>query len=272
LDETGYVLELHKEGTEEAMARVENLEEFNSLLQEFEEDQFEELPEEEQKAKKPFLLPLFIEASSLASDIDQLDGYAPSVKLMTLHSSKGLEFPVVFIVGMEEGLFPSTKSWKETDEEDIEEERRLCYVGMTRARERLYLMNVLIRRIWGDVAYQEPSRFFQEIPDELMQFKDLASFGRAGTGSLTGRLGSSRQFGYRSSPAPRRALEYSQEVAPAEPRGGELVGQKLNHPEYGMGTILSVEGSGDDRKVTIEFRGRDRRKFLWRYLAAYFGD
>jgi DNA helicase-2/ATP-dependent DNA helicase PcrA len=276
LDETGYVRELRKEATEEALSRVENLEEFDTLLLEFEEDYFGKLPadmdEEERNARKQELLPLFIEQSSLASDADlkgakenrgSQDPAAPpppSIRLMTLHSSKGLEFPVVFLVGMEEGLFPSIKHWEETPEEDIEEERRLCYVGMTRARENLYLLNAVVRRIWGNVAYNEPSRFFAEIPAEYIEFKDFAR--SSGQSSRYGGGGQAR----------RSYDEFNQDLPAYETKGGtrsDLVGQKINHPDYGPGTVLSVEGSGDEQKVTIEFKGRQQRKFLMRYLAAY---
>jgi DNA helicase-2/ATP-dependent DNA helicase PcrA len=281
LDETGYVRELRQEGTEESMSRIENLEEFDTLVQEFEEDYFDALPaetsEEEKKTRRADLLPMFIEQSTLASDTDKLDEFGSTVKMMTLHSSKGLEFPVVFMVGMEEGLFPSIKQWEEVPEEDIEEERRLCYVGMTRAREQLYMMNVVIRRFWGNVNYQEPSRFFQELPHALLEVKD---FSRASQSTPSFRLGSSRRFGagnYGSrddGDAPSHVASVS--VIPSVSRagarggsGGNLVGQGLDHPEYGMGKIISVEGSGDDQKVTVEFRGGDRRKFLLRYLRAY---
>lgn len=265
LDETGYVRELRQEGTEESLARVENLEEFDTLLQEFEEDQLENLDEEERAEKKPDLLPIFIEQSSLASDADQLEAAGNTVKLMTLHSSKGLEFPVVFLVGMEEGLFPSVKPWEEGIEEDLEEERRLCYVGITRARQYLYLLSVVIRRIWGNVSYQEPARFLGEIPENLFEVRNFA-FGTAGGASSRFRLGSSRQFGYEQ-PAGVPASAGAAHRGSAS--GGDLVGRKLGHPEYGPGTILSVEGTGEDRKITVEFRGRDRRKFLLRYVAEY---
>jgi DNA helicase II / ATP-dependent DNA helicase PcrA len=198
LDDTAYVRELRNEATEESMARIENLEEFDSLLLEFEEDFFEVLPkdlsEQERNARNAELLPLFIEQSTLASDTDRLDGLSSTVKMMTLHSSKGLEFPVVFMVGMEEGLFPSIKQWEETPVEDIEEERRLCYVGMTRARELLFLMNVVVRRVWGNVNYQEPSRFFAEMPVALLEVKDFTQSITSGA-RPSFRLGSSRGFG-----------------------------------------------------------------------------
>jgi DNA helicase-2/ATP-dependent DNA helicase PcrA len=254
LDETGYVRDLREEGTEESLARIENLEEFDTILQEFEEEQLEKLTEEEQQKKKAELLALFIEQSSLASEADQKNENTSSVKLMTLHSSKGLEFPVVFLVGMEEGLFPSIKPWEETPEEDIEEERRLCYVGMTRAREVLYLMNVVIRRIWGNVSYQEPSRFFAEVPEEHLEMRDL-SFGSRATEY---RTGSSRQFGYTSATTTSKLND-------------EWIGKQMIHPEYGKGTVVASEGSGTDQKITIQFLGQSQRKFLLRYVASYFG-
>ncbi|MGK5084147.1 UvrD-helicase domain-containing protein [Bdellovibrionota bacterium FG-1] len=244
LDETSYVHDLRKEATDEARSRIENLDEFDTLLLEFEEGFFGGASEEHD-ASKAQLLPVFIEQSSLASDADRQDFSASAVKMMTLHSSKGLEFPVVFLVGMEEGLFPSIKSWEETPEEDIEEERRLCYVGMTRARENLYLLNAVMRRIWGNVSYNQPSRFFEEIPADFLDFKD---YGRGMGG------GQARNSSPSSSPSKNSS---------------EIVGRKIDHPEYGLGTILAVEGSGDDQKVTIEFRGRQQRKFLTRYLAVY---
>lgn len=240
LDETGYVRELRKEATEEATSRIENLEEFDTLLQEFEEDQKE--------AKKEDLLSLFIEQSSLASDVDKLDGAASTVKMMTLHSSKGLEFPVVFMVGMEEGLFPSIKSWEETPEEDIEEERRLCYVGMTRAREILYMLSVVVRRIWGNVSYQDPSRFFLEIPEGLLQARNMET-----------RLSQPSQ-----NPLPFKS-------SPSAGLSGDWIGRQMLHPEYGRGTVVASEGSGSDQKVVIQFKGIPQKKFLLRYVASYFG-
>lgn len=250
LDETTYVKELKEEGTDESFARIENLEELDTLLREFEEDALKassvDVEGNPTMISRAELLPLFIEQSSLASDTDQINSYASSVKMMTLHSSKGLEFPVVFVAGMEEGLFPSIKAWEETPEEEIEEERRLCYVGMTRAREVLYLMNAQVRRLWGNMNYNDPSRFFAEIPQQLIEMRDFSQH------SFVQR----RDFGARV------MSSHGQEQ-------DQLVGRKIFHPEYGPGTILSVEGFDTDRKVLVEFQGRDRRKFLYRYVASY---
>ncbi len=192
LDETGYVTELRKEGTDEAAARIENLEEFNTVLQEFEESQLEGLTDEEIEKKKAELLPIFLEESALATDVEgrPKEEIVPSLQMMSLHSSKGLEYPVVFLVGMEEGLFPSIRGTDSANDEEIEEERRLCYVGITRARELLYLTHASIRRIWGQINYQEPARFFQEIPADLLDFKDLT----VGAGANAYRQGSSKHF------------------------------------------------------------------------------
>lgn len=258
LDETGYVRELKAEDTDEAAARVENLEELDSLLQEFEEDWAQRTPETERDARKGELLNLFVEQAALASDVASNEVPESAVKLMTLHSSKGLEFPVVFLVGMEEGLFPSVKPWDEGEAEDIEEERRLCYVGITRARELLFMTHVTIRRLWGNVNYQDPSRFFQEIPERLMVSRDLSVGARA----QMFRPGSSRQLSDHSTRGFTGAIPQS-----------KVVGRRVLHPEYGPGRVISSDGSGEDEKVTIEFsKSRQTRKFVLRYVASFFED
>ncbi len=267
LDETGYVRELRKEGTEEALARIENLEEFDTLLQEFEEDLLEKVAEEDLSGKYGDLLPLFLEQSALVSEVET--GRDPqelqsSVKMMTLHSSKGLEFPVVFLVGMEEGLFPSLKAWEETQDEDLEEERRLCYVGITRARELLHMSHASVRRIWGNFSYQEPARFFEEIPDDLVEFRDLSQ----GMQASQFRQGSSRWTTPRAQ-GTTPATTGPRVVYDDDAGGGSVEGRWLEHPEYGRGKIVTSEGSGTDAKVTVDFSAGGKRKFLWRYVSSY---
>ena len=174
LDETRYVEELKAEGTDEALDRIENLEEFNSVVLEFEERELQGLSEEDRNRRKPLLLGRFLEQTTLAESPDT-DGVATSVQLMTFHACKGLEFPVVFMLGVEEGLFPSVHG-DENEEatEELEEERRLCYVGMTRARERLYMCHASFRRVWGDLLYQYPARFFKEIPEQYVEVRDYS--------------------------------------------------------------------------------------------------
>ncbi len=243
LDETGYVRDLRAEATDESLSRIENLEEFDTLLQEFEEDAGAETPVVE-------LLPRFIEQATLDTEVQRegepLPG-AGSVKLMTLHSSKGLEFPVVFLVGMEEGLFPSVRPWEEESEKEIEEERRLCYVGMTRACQRLFLSHTLMRRLWGNVTYAEPARFLQEIPCDLVEVKDFA----------------------RSQGEAQRTSSYEPGTTSAmSPTGA--VGRRLRHPEHGPGVVVAEDGVADSRKVTIQFSSGDQRRFLLRFVEPYF--
>ncbi|NDG85606.1 MAG: hypothetical protein EBX52_11315, partial [Proteobacteria bacterium] len=174
LDDTRYVEELKAEGSDESLERIDNLEEFNSVIVEFEEREFEGLGEKDQELRKPLLLGRFLEQTALAEAPDT-DGVATSVQLMTFHACKGLEFPVVFMLGVEEGLFPSVRGDESSDDaEEIEEERRLCYVGMTRAREWLYMSHASFRRVWGDLLYQYPARFFKEIPERFVEIRDYA--------------------------------------------------------------------------------------------------
>jgi DNA helicase-2/ATP-dependent DNA helicase PcrA len=172
LDDTRYVEELKQEGTDEAVDRIDNLEEFNSVVLEFEERELAELEEAELNRRKPLLLGRFLEQTTLAEAPDT-DGVSSSLQLMTFHGCKGLEFPVVFMVGVEEGLFPSIRG-SEEDEDEIEEERRLCYVGMTRARERLYMSHATFRRVWGDLLYQYPARFFKEVSEKYFEVRDFS--------------------------------------------------------------------------------------------------
>ena len=174
LDDTRYVEELKQEGTDEGLERINNLEEFNSVVVEFEERELEGLSDEEVIRRRPLLLGRFLEQTTLA-EAPETDGVSSSVQLMTFHGCKGLEFPVVFMLGVEEGLFPSVRGEQGEDESDeVEEERRLCYVGMTRAREHLYMSHATFRRVWGDLLYQYPARFFQEIPERFFEIRDYA--------------------------------------------------------------------------------------------------
>lgn len=242
LDSTHYVTELKRDGSVEALARIENLEEFDSILQEFEED--------ENQIETRDQLALFLEKSALAQPTDEPFD-AAAVKLMTLHSSKGLEFPAVFMVGMEEGLFPSIKPWEETDKEELEEERRLCYVGMTRAEKHLYLSHVDIRRLWGQIHYQDPSRFLGEFSPDLCKTIDL---------TRTQRIDHIQT-------SPQQTNGFGE--ANCE---DEVIGQMVNHPQYGQGKVISCEGMGSNKKVTIHFAGHVRKKFLLRYLLPDYAD
>ena len=162
IDETGYVEELKADGTDEALSRLDNIDEFINKVAVFELGQ---------KDSGDIMLDSFLEDVSLATDADNKDaenGSADKVMLMTLHSAKGLEFKIVFIIGMEEGLFPSRMTIFANDESELEEERRLCYVGITRAMEKLYISNAAARMLRGDILWNPPSRFIGEIPEYLL--------------------------------------------------------------------------------------------------------
>lgn len=170
MEKTGILAELQLEDTVEAQTRIENTKEFISVALEFEN-------QSEEKGLEAFLANI-----SLVADIDSMEEEKDNVVLMTLHSAKGLEFPVVFMVGMEDGVFPSSRSI--FDESELEEERRLCYVGMTRAREKLYMTNTFTRTLFGNTTYNKASRFLQEIPEECLETfgRDQNRMNQNGTG------------------------------------------------------------------------------------------
>src|SRR5690606_39808052 len=169
LDDSGLGAALEAERTIEAMGRVENLKELVGVANEFESSSEGAVigDEEYDTLDNIRRVELFLETTSLVADIDEWDEGAGAVTLMTLHTAKGLEFPVVFIIGMEDGVFPHMRSLGEPDE--LEEERRLAYVGITRAMDRLYLTSAWNRMLFGGSSYNPPSRFLQEIPDHLME-------------------------------------------------------------------------------------------------------
>lgn len=219
LNRSGYREELKKEGTLEAASRLENIDEFLSVAQEFEQ-------RSEDKTLVAFLTDL-----ALISDIDALEDENADggVTLMTLHSAKGLEFPHVFLVGMEEGIFPHVRSLD--DEEGMEEERRLAYVGITRAKKRLYLTRARMRMLFGQTSANLPSRFLSEIPDHLIQPADERE-----TVVLKPTL--------RRGPVIRPTLN-----ADVDWR----VGDKVRHGKWGVGTVVKVQGEGDDTELNIAF-------------------
>jgi DNA helicase II / ATP-dependent DNA helicase PcrA len=279
LEASGYVAELKTENTDEAKGRIQNLEEFDTVVQFFEEDaNRRELPKNVNRLQG-FLNQITIEASLLDNQGQQEGG---SVSLMTLHSSKGLEFPLVFLVGCEEGIFPSRQATEE-GQDGIEEERRLCYVGMTRARENLLLTSAQIRRIYGQVQVAAPSRFIDEIPKELLQvevqraepreFGVRARWENQRSETWTKRTaGDSRsydygEFGDEDSRARTKVALNS--VAAADGREVK-VGQSVRHAEYGAGTVKLLEGGEQDRKITIEFPGVGKKKFSLKHVQLEF--
>jgi DNA helicase-2/ATP-dependent DNA helicase PcrA len=225
-------------------------------------------------------LQAFLDRTALLSETENVQGTS-GVRLMTLHAAKGLEFPVVFIVGMEEKIFPHARSSEE--HEDIEEERRLFYVGMTRAKERLILTRARMRRQFGDPLPAEPSRFLAEIPAYLLRVREIEDpfagrimdvaegLARRGRGRFAGRPDSGRpasgRFGARRPASHRpgaRRIEAEDADAPdrPEPAGPYTLGCKVHHPRYGVGTVIGVEGSGEAQKLTVSFSIHGSKKFL----------
>ena len=254
LDRTEYAVLLKKEDTPEAEARLSNLEELDNAIAQFESERGDEAT-----------LSNYLEELTLASDQDQVDGSVNAVTMMTLHISKGLEYPFVFIVGCEENLFPSIRGDEENAEE-VEEERRLAYVGMTRARQKLWLTHAKIRRVWGQEQMNAPSRFLKEIPKEYTQFSTAV------TVAQTPRfMNQSRGFGRQSyqntddDDYTQNSYDddYSQE--PSSHSKPYSKGQRVRHPTFGVGSIFSVEGTGSDLKIGVLFQDNTIKKFVAKY-------
>ena len=196
------------------------------------------------------------------SDTDELDGDASQVVLMTLHSAKGLEFPVVFLIGLEDGVFPHLRSLGEPDE--LEEERRLAYVGITRAQERLYLCHAWSRTLFGGTQYNPPSRFLDEIPDGAGA-RHRAAAGEPRRPHLRGR-----RLGRRPATAiaanRERMVEAALRPRGPTPSGAEALGLRLGddvrHPQFGEGVIIHVEGQGDKAEAVIRFRDVGEKRLL----------
>lgn len=276
--DTGYETWLRSEGTDEAEGRLENLQELVNAAVDYDEQGLEGLRE-------------FIDHSALVSDQDQYKRDAP-VTLMTVHSAKGLEFPLVFIVGMEDGLFPHSRS--ATDPAELEEERRLAYVAMTRAERFLYVTHAMKRRVYGEELASEPSQFLNEMPIDLLEDLSLGkswlSFAR-GSSAIDYEQGEyrkekkkymgktydsadsiaeffkqrSRQLGeipakgreQRSPPAPK--------AAPAANSGEFVPGSYVKHSKYGRGLVLRREGAGESTKLTVSFPGYGQKKLVEKY-------
>lgn len=257
IDVTEYVAKLALEKTPEAQSRIENLEELSNAIGQFEKER-----------GKDATLVSFLEEMALVSDADDMKEEKNAVTLMTLHISKGLEFPLVFIVGLEEGLFPSFRSMDDLDPRSVEEERRLAYVGMTRARENLFLTYTQSRRVWGQEQFNQPSRFLQELPLELVQWKKPFStkpsfFGSAITSkSIPSGGGSFHSEDWDVQHFPDEIPSRSSASASASPY---VKGRKVRHPTFGVGQVFEVEGSGEDLKVSVLFGDRTIKKFVAKY-------
>lgn len=258
LERTGYLAELQASTDPQDETRIENLQELAAVALEFEQEQGESDTEEGASAGT---LAEFLEKVALVADSDQIpdedtDG-SGVITLMTLHTAKGLEFPVVFLTGMEDGVFPHMRALGQVKE--LEEERRLAYVGITRARERLYLTRAAMRSAWGQPSYNPPSRFLEEIPDQHLQWKRTGPMAApAGpTSGITSSLSSSRSRSGPSGFATRRTSD--------KPTITLVVGDRVTHDQFGLGTVTAVEGIGDQAKATVDFGDERPKKLLLRY-------
>ncbi|MEV0006534.1 DNA helicase PcrA [Streptomyces sp. NPDC051840] len=253
LERTGYLAELQASTDPQDETRIENLQELAAVALEFEQDRAEE--------EGAGTLAEFLEKVALVADSDQIpdedeDG-SGVITLMTLHTAKGLEFPVVFLTGMEDGVFPHMRALGQVKE--LEEERRLAYVGITRARERLYLTRAAMRSAWGQPSYNPPSRFLEEIPDEHLEWKRKGPMAApAGpTSGITSSLSASRAKSGPSGFATRRTSE--------KPVVTLVVGDRVTHDQFGLGTVTAVDGFGDQAKATVDFGDERPKKLLLRY-------
>ncbi|NLJ26269.1 MAG: DNA helicase PcrA [Firmicutes bacterium] len=246
LSATGYVTELEAERTPEADGRIENLKEFLSVTKQYEE----ETPAAE--------LAGFLEHVALVADVDSYDETADAVVMMSLHAAKGLEFPVVFLVGMEEGVFPHSRSLWEPGE--LEEERRLCYVGITRAMRRLYLTYAELRTLYGSTSQNFISRFIEEIPEDCineLHSSRVIDMGGNGKGKVL-RFPSERI----QEPAGKKHGA----VDAGDSQNAELkVGARVKHTHFGEGTVVAVTGEGRETILTVAFPNQGIKRFLAEY-------
>jgi DNA helicase-2/ATP-dependent DNA helicase PcrA len=226
---TGYEKVLALDNSPEGESRLENLQEFLSVTAEF-----------DQTAEEP-TLENFLAQVSLATDLDSYREEDEAVTMMTLHTAKGLEFPVVFMVGLEEGVFPHGRAM--LDPEEMEEERRLCYVGMTRARERLYISRAYHRMLWGNSQFNGESRFMKEIPGELIMEENGHN------------MHGIKESGHKS-PFPSRTKGTS---------GLMNLGDKVQHAKFGTGVIVKTDGAGEDMEISVAFPQNGIKTFILKY-------
>jgi DNA helicase II / ATP-dependent DNA helicase PcrA len=246
LERSGYVAELEASSDLQDESRIENLKELVAVAREFDALRGQGLspPETDDPGPAPGSLADFLEQVSLVADADQIpegEDHGGKVTLMTLHTAKGLEFPVVFLTGMEENVFPHQRSVN--DPKELQEERRLAYVGITRAEQRLYLTRAVARAWWGRPEYHQQSRFLAEIPEHLIEWRRDQATASAPAAERLARRPGVRTVGNRKVPS----------LSP---------GDKVTHDAYGLGTVLSLQGSSDDPEAKIDFGGEYGVKHL----------
>ena len=254
IETSGYAAALEEEKKEDNRDRLENLREFISVAKNFDDG----------AAEGENGLADFLAQIALISDVDQTEQSDGTVTLMTLHAAKGLEFPAVFMAGMEEGLFPHSRTL--LDDTEIEEERRTCYVGITRAERRLYLTYARQRTIYGRTEMSRPSRFLAEIPEELVEHKEADFFGgtdlRAPSNIWSER--STRTERKRYMPPPQHTAADGSVIRP-DASAAFQAGDAVRHSKWGDGRIVAISGSGEDAELSIAFPGEGIKKFVQKY-------
>ncbi|CAM5554891.1 DNA helicase PcrA [Streptomyces griseorubiginosus] len=256
LERTGYLAELQASTDPQDETRIENLQELAAVALEFEQESGE--------GEETGSLSDFLERVALVADSDQIpdedeDG-SGVITLMTLHTAKGLEFPVVFLTGMEDGVFPHMRALGQTKE--LEEERRLAYVGITRARERLYLTRSSLRSAWGQPSYNPPSRFLEEIPAQHVDWKRTGATA-APAGPVSGIAASLSSSRSRSSAS--GASGFATRRTSEKPVVALAVGDRVTHDQFGLGTVVGVKGTGANAEATIDFGEAKPKRLLLRY-------
>ncbi|MFB7506751.1 DNA helicase PcrA [Streptomyces broussonetiae] len=256
LERTGYLAELQSSTDPQDETRIENLQELAAVALEFEQERAE---------GEQGTLADFLEQVALVADSDQIpdedDEGSGVITLMTLHTAKGLEFPVVFLTGMEDGVFPHMRALGQTKE--LEEERRLAYVGITRARERLYLTRSSVRSAWGQPSYNPPSRFLEEIPAAHVEWKRTGAVAPVSSGPASGIAASLSSSRSRSSAA--GASGFATRRASDKPVVSLSVGDRVTHDQFGLGTVVAVAGADDKAQATIDFGDGKPKRLLLRY-------
>jgi DNA helicase-2/ATP-dependent DNA helicase PcrA len=255
LERTGYLAELQASTDPQDETRIENLQELAAVALEFEQERGE---------SESATLADFLEQVALVADSDQIpdeeDGDGV-ITLMTLHTAKGLEFPVVFLTGMEDGVFPHMRALGQTKE--LEEERRLAYVGITRARERLYLTRSAMRSAWGQPSYNPPSRFLEEIPATHVDWKRTGATAPVSSGPASGIAASLSSTRSRSSAS--GASGFATRRTAEKPVVALAVGDRVTHDQFGLGTVVAVKGTGANAEATIDFGDAKPKRLLLRY-------
>lgn len=270
LERTGYLAELQASTDPQDETRVENLQELAAVALEYEQERTAETEEGSQTpgtAATPGTLADFLERVALVADSDQIPDDEEGggvITLMTLHTAKGLEFPVVFLTGMEDGVFPHMRALGQTKE--LEEERRLAYVGITRARERLYVTRSTMRSAWGQPSYNPPSRFLEEIPPALIDWKRTGGSAAPSVSSASAAaLAASGPSLLARAKAGSSGFATRRPGAKERPVVALTVGDRVTHDSFGLGTVVAVKGAGDTAEATVDFGEEKPKRLLLRY-------